>query len=229
MKETINQNIFNNYNIKDKNEDRKNDANIKEYFNIEKNNDIQSNNDNNLDFVIINNDNNDNDDNIEEKEDINKYDFIIPDKYTYKDSELLNTLNTDGKIIKIYSNNKKEINFKSGVKKEIFEDGYQLVNFPNGDMKQHFPDGKIVYYFNDAKTVQTTYSDGLKVFKFSNNQIEKHYPDGSKFIIFPNGTKRIITKEENGENYISDDDGIINQKNDNKYNTVEFNMKEENL
>ena len=107
-------------------------------------------------FVIINNDNingnaYDNYDNIEEKEDINKYDFIIPDKYSSNNSELLNTLNTDGKIIKIYSNNKKEINFKSEVKKEIFEDGHQLVHFPNGDMKQHFPDGKIVFFLMKQK------------------------------------------------------------------------------
>ena len=226
-KEQINQNIFNSSDVKDKNEERKSDTNIEEYVNNENNNDIQSNNDNNLDFVIINNDNyndNTNDNNIEEKEDITKYDFIIPDKYSYNNSELLNTLNADGKIIKIYSNNKKEINFQSGVKKEIFEDGYHLVHFPNGDMKQHFPDGKIVYYFNETKTVQTTYPDGLNVFKFNNNQVEKHYPDGSKFIIFPNGTKRKITKEEIEDNYISDDDDQINQKDDIKFNTVEFNM-----
>jgi centromere protein J len=221
LKEQINQNIINNYDAKDKKENRKSDTNIEKYFNNEKNNDIQNNNDNSLDFVIINN--NDNIDNIEEKEDINKYDFIIPDKYSYNDSKLLNTLDTDGKIIKIYSNNKKEINFKSGVKKEIFEDGHQLVHFPNGDMKQHFPDGKIVYYFNETKTVQTTYPDGLNIFKFNNNQVEKHYPDGSKFIIFPNGTKRRISKEEIEDNYISDDDEQINQINNKKFNTVEFN------
>jgi hypothetical protein len=226
-KEQINQNIFNNYDIKGKIEDKKSSIFIEEYANKKKNNDIQNNNDNNLDFVIINNDNyneNANDNNIEDKEDITKYDFIIPDKYSYHGSELLKTLNTDGKIIKIYSNNKKEINFKSGVKKEIFNDGHQLVHFPNGDMKQLFSDGKIVYYFNDAKTVQTTYPDGLNVFKFYNNQVEKHYPDGSKFIIFPNGTKRRIEKEEIEDNYFSDDDDQINQNNDKKYNTVEFNF-----
>ena len=227
LKEQINKNIFKNYDIKDRNEDKKNGTYIEKYANNEKSNDIQSNNDNNLDFVIINNDNyneNSNDNNIEDKEDITKYDFIIPDKYSNNNSVLLNTLNTDGKNIKIYSNNKKEINFKSGVKKEIFEDGHQLVHFPNGDMKQHFPDGKIVYYFNEEKTVQTTYPDGLNVFKFNNNQVEKHYPDGSKFIIFPNGTKRRIAKEEIEDNYFSDDDEQNNQKNDTKYNTVEFNF-----
>ena len=98
------------------------------------------------------------------------------------------------------------------------------MHFPNGDMKQHFPDDKIVYYFNETKTVQTTYPDGLNVFKFNNNQVEKHYPDGSKFIIFPNGTKRRIAKEEIEDNYFSDDDEQNNQKNDTKYNTVEFNF-----
>jgi len=229
LKEKINKNIVNNYDIKDKKVDKKSKAYIDEYVNKENNNNIQNNNDNNLDFVIINNDNsneNANETNIEDKdkEDINKYDFIIPDKYSYNSGELLNTVNADGKIIKIYSNNKKEINFKSGVKKEIFGDGHQLVHFPNGDMKQHFPDGKIVYYFNDAKTVQTTYPDGLNVFKFNNNQVEKHYPDGSKFIIYPDGTKRKIAKEDNEDNYFSDDEDQINQKNDKKYNTVEFNF-----
>ena len=53
-------------------------------------------------------------------------------------------MNSDGKIINIYSNNKLEVIFKSGVKKEIFEDGFQIVNFTNGDLKQIFPDGKII-------------------------------------------------------------------------------------
>ena len=71
--------------------------------------------------------------------------------------------------------------------------------------------------------------DGLNVFKFSNNQVEKHYPDGSKLIILPNGAKRRIANEEIDDNYISDDDEQINQNNDKKFNTIEFNMKEENM
>ena len=168
--------------------------------------------DNNFDFVIINNNENEND-NYDDKEDISNYDFIIPEKYNNNNYELLNMIESDGKKINLYTNNKKEIIFESGVKKEIFNDGYHLVFFPNGDKKQIFPNNKTVYYFSDSKTVQTSFPDGLNIFKFDNNQIEKHYPDGSKFIIFPNGTKRRISKNGKEENYLSDEDENINQRN----------------
>ena len=71
--------------------------------------------------------------------------FNIPQKYLKKDYILIKTMSSEGKIINIYSNNKLEVIFKSGVKKEIFEDGFQIVNFTNGDLKQIFPDGKIIY------------------------------------------------------------------------------------
>jgi hypothetical protein len=126
----------------------------------------------------------------------NKYDFIIPEKYKNNNGELVNTMDTDGKIINIYSSNKKQIIFKSGVIKEIYPDGYQLVYFPNGDMKQKFvgEEEKIIYYYSETNTVQTTFKNGLNVFKFSNGQIEKHYNDGSKFIIYTNGMRKRITK-----------------------------------
>ena len=161
---------------------------------------INTNDDDNFDFIIINNDY------VNESEDDNQYDFIIPDKYLSNNYCYLNTIESDGKKINLYTNNKKEILFKSGVKKEIYEDGYQLVHFPNGDMKQTYPNKKQIYYFSDSNTVQTTYMNGLNIFKFENNQIEKHYPDGSKFIIFPNGAKRKITKDGIEEYYISDDE-----------------------
>ncbi len=82
----------------------------------------------------------------------------------------------DGKIIQYYEKNKKEIIFKSGVRKELFDDGYKVVNFNNGDIKQIFPNkSKQVYYFNEVKTVQITYPDNLKNFKFQNGQIEKKF------------------------------------------------------
>ena len=85
-------------------------------------------------------------------------------------------------------------------------------------MKQTFPNNKQIYYFNEAKTVQTAYLNGLNIFKFNNNQIEKHYPDGSKFIIFPNGSKRKISKEGIEEYYISDEESKIFEGNNNKIN-----------
>ena len=189
---------------------------------FEKSEEFQNNSDNNSDFEIINNDF------INENEDKNEYDFVIPEKYNENNYELLNEIESDGKKINIYSNNRKEIIFKSGVRKDIFEDGYQLVYFPNGDKKQIFPDGKIVYYFNDAKTVQTTFSDGLNIFKFSNSQIEKHYLDGSKYIIFPNGTKRKIAKDGTEEDYISDEEEQIHKRNRNDVILDEFNKMENN-
>ena len=118
--------------------------------------------------------------------------FIIPKKYLNKNCKIIKTLNSEGKIINIYSNNKLEVIFKSGVKKEIFEDGFQIVNFTNGDLKQIFPDGKVIYYFKESKVTQITYNNGTQIFKFDNGQIEKHYTDGSKQISFPDGTIRYI-------------------------------------
>ena len=132
-----------------------------------------------------------------------QYEFIIPEKYRNNNNKLIKKIESEGKTIFIY-NNRKEIMFKSGVRKQVFNDGYQLVYFPNGDKKQNFVDGKSIYYFNDSKTVQTSYKDGLNVFKFNNNQIEKHYPDGSKFIIFPNGIKRRVSKNGNEETIFPD-------------------------
>ena len=125
------------------------------------------------------------------------YDFVIPEKYKYKNNEkIINTIKSDGKIINIYDNNKKEIIFNSGVRKEVFSDGYQLIHFPNGDMKQKFPgkEGKIMYFYNETNTVETTFKKGLNIFKFNNGQLEKHYPDGSKYIFYTNGLKRKISK-----------------------------------
>ena len=134
--------------------------------------------------------------NSEHNQDI--YDFVIPKKYLNPKKYVLTSSieQINGQVINLYTNNKKEIIFKSGVKKEIYDDGYKLVLFPNGDKKQYFKkEGKIIYYFNESKTVQTTYKNGLNIFKFSNNQIEKHYPNGTKFIKFPDGSTKLIEKE----------------------------------
>lgn len=132
------------------------------------------------------------------------YEFKIPDKYKNKNYTLLKTLETDEKKIKFFSDNKKEVLFPSGVRKEIYNDGYQIVHFVNGDIKQNFPDGKSVYYFNEAKTVQTTFSNGVLVFKFNNDQLERHYPDGKKQILFPDGSERIVLSNGYEETYYSD-------------------------
>ena len=140
------------------------------------------------------------------KEEKTNDEFGIPKKYLNTDYILLKTLNSDGKIVNIYSNNKLEVIFKSGVKKEIFEDGYQIVNFTNGDLKQIFPDGKIIYYFKESKVTQTTFNDGTQIFKFDNGQIEKHYSDGSKQISFPDGSVRYIYPNGYEETYNNQDE-----------------------
>ena len=91
--------------------------------------------------------------NEEEKEEIVNeeeiYDLKLPEKYHNQKYKLIKVINTeDGKTINFYDKNKKEIIFKSGVKKEIFYDGYQIIYFTNGDIKQIFPDKtKEVYFF----------------------------------------------------------------------------------
>ena len=197
-------------------------------FKIEKlNNDVKKIN-NSLDTKDINKNlkttnnkiNQNNSLNIIDDENELEYDFVIPKKYKMNNGEIINTIDSDGKIINIYNNNKKEIIFKSGVRKEIFMDGYQLVHFPNGDLKQKFFGNyeKVIYYYNETNTVQTTFKNGLNIFKFSNGQIEKHYPDGSKYIIYTNGIKRKISK--NGkEEMIVPNEGKNKEKK--CYNSIE--------
>ena len=158
--------------------------------------------------------------NFDDENDINGYDFIIPEIYKKnKDAEIINTVEQDGKKINIYDNKKKEIIFKSGVRKEIFMDGYQLVYFPNGDIKQKYvgKEEKVIYFYNETNTVQTTFKNGLNIFKFNNGQIEKHYPDGSKFIIYTNGIKRKISKSGREELFMPNEQKkeLSKNKNDN--------------
>ena len=134
------------------------------------------------------------------------YDFVLPEQYSNPDNfSLIKTVTTsEGKVINLYTNNKREVIFPSGVRKEIFNDNHQVVYFSNGDLKQIFPDGKSVYYFHEAKTVQTTYKDGLQVFKFNGSQIEKHFPDGTKQIFFPDGSFRYILTDGYEETHYVD-------------------------
>ena len=146
------------------------------------------------------------------------YDLIFPDKYHKEIYKLMNIAKTeDGKKINFYDKNKKEIIFQSGVRKEIYYDGYQIIYFTNGDIKQIFPEKeKQVYFFNESKIIQTTIPDKIQVFKFENGQIEKHYINGIKEIIFPNGNIKRIFKDGKEEN--------IN--NDNEENNEEFEYEE---
>ena len=150
--------------------------------------------------------------NIDNKLTLEEYEFKIPEKYKLQNYKLIKTLKAEDKIINLYNNNKKEILFPSGVRKEIFEDGHQIIYFINGDIKQNYPCGKSVYYFCQAKTVQTTFKNGIFVIKFENNQVERHYPDGKKQILFPDGSEKTIFENDNEESIYSEENSIINYK-----------------
>ena len=142
---------------------------------------------------------------IKEKEREKKeYDFVIPIKYKNKKYKLIKTLKEDDKIINIYDNDKTEIKFKSGIKKEIYKNEHQIIYFPNGDIKQIFSDGKISYYYKDKNAVQTILNNGMEIFKLENGQIEKHFPDGTKLIIFNDDTEKYIYNDGSEETYFSD-------------------------
>ena len=160
-----------------------------------------------------------NNNNLVFERDEENFDFVLPKQYHEVTYKLLKTTNNEGRIINLFSDNKREVIFPSGVKKEVYDDGYQLVRFTNGDLKQMFPDGKNVYYFNDAKTVQTTFPDGLQVFKFNTGQIEKHYPDGTKQISFPDGSLRYILNDGYEETHYAD--GTIQKIDKENVTTIE--------
>jgi len=118
--------------------------------------------------------------------DWSEYELTFPEQY-HNDSKANTTVKNevrghDGKLQRVYENNKKEVIFTNKVRRETFPDGYTIVYFNNNDIKQTYPDQRIVYFFNEAETTQTTYRDGMQVFKFANKQIEKHHIDGTKEI-----------------------------------------------
>lgn len=128
-------------------------------------------------FTKINKQENENDEN-------SMYDIVFLPKYhspIANKARLINQETTsDGNIIKEYQN-KKEIIFPNiGLRKEIFEDGYQISYFKNKDIKQLYPDGKEVYLYAENHTVATKFPNGLKVCKFANGQIEKVFQMGPK-------------------------------------------------
>ena len=143
--------------------------------------------------------------NIDLEKELNKsldpkeYDFIIPNKYSPENYSLIKTEKYEDKKLCLYTNNKREIIFPSGIKKEIYDDGFQLIYFTNGDIKQSYIDGKIIYLYKETDTIQTTYPNGIQIFKFSNGQIEKHFPNGLKKIFFPNGTIDYLFTENKKE------------------------------
>lgn len=74
--------------------------------------------------------------------DAESYDLVFPEKYhpsgNTQNKIIKQEKTSDGKIIKIYENDKREIFFPSGVRKELYPDGYQAVFFSNKDIKQAY-------------------------------------------------------------------------------------------
>ena len=186
---------------------------IEKYKNelIEKENEIQkliyilnTNYNINIDNSENNVENNNNE--IENNEEEENYDLLFPREYHNANYNLIKSETTnDGKIINYYDQNKKEIIFKSGVKKENYGDEYQIIYFTNGDIKQVFVKlNKQVYFFKDKNIVQTTIGDKCQIIKYENGQIEKKFKDGTKQICYPDGI--IKNKQSNvyGEIYYPD-------------------------
>ena len=181
--------------------------------------------------------NNSNKDNIEKIKDdsFNNYEMVFSEKYHPKDLKLkiINQEKTsDGKIIIEYSNHKKEIIFNNKdnlvcTKKEIFDDGYQIIYFKNKDIKQIYPDGKEVYFFSENSTVATTLKNGDKIYKFSNGQIEKIFKNGGKTIKYPDGTIKNIYL--NGEEEILYNDGSKQKKNKDGSIFVKYKEREDDI
>jgi centromere protein J len=137
------------------------------------------------------------------------------------------TVSPDGKIQRIYADQKKEVIFHNGVKREIFPDGYTIVHFTNNDIKQTLPDQTIIYYFADAQTTQTTLPNGLHIYRFANNQLEFHNQDGSKDIHFADGTRKVI--HINGEEETVFTDGTVQRVNAQKIKTIDYANKQRDI
>ena len=132
-----------------------------------------------------------------------EYDFIIPKKYLNKDYKLIRSIKDNEKITNTYTNDKKEIIYNNGTKKEIYKNEHQIIFYPNGDIKQIFSDGKSSFFNKETKMVKTNLSNGTKIFRYKNGQIEKHFPDGTKLII-NNEKEKYIYNDGSEETYFSD-------------------------
>ena len=141
--------------------------------------------------------------NINNKISKEEYDFIIPKKYTNKVYKLIKSIKDGDKIINTYTNDKKEIIYNNGTKKEIYKNEHQIIYYSNGDIKQIFSDGKTSFFNKETKKVQTNLINGTKIYKLKNGQIEKHFPDGTKLII-NNDKEKYIYNDGSEETYFSE-------------------------
>ena len=162
--------------------------------------------------------------NVKSQSEKDSFNLVFLPKYHNKNITQMTLLNQeitqDGKIIKTYENNRKEVYFPSGLRKEIFPDGYQVSYFSNKDIKQIYPDGREVYLFAENKTVQTKLPNGLEVCRFANGQLEKNFPDGTKIVNYPDGTVRNLYPD--GYEEIFFNDGSLQKKDKEGVLTIEY-------
>ena len=105
---------------------------------------------------------------------INELDLTYPEKYKenkeYTPIVTKQQFDKDGKIIRLFDTGKKEILFTNGTKKQIYPDGYTLVNYQNGDIKQIIPNYKETYFYN-------------KIFRWNNIYKIQRWKNRSNIII----------------------------------------------
>ena len=114
------------------------------------------------------------------------FEMVFPEKYKLdKKGKVFSKEKTkDGKLIIEYENNAKELFFPSGVREEVFEDGYKIIYYTNKDIKQIYPDGKVVYFFFNSKITQTYLpSLNVHIYRYQNGTLEKHYANGKKELL----------------------------------------------
>lgn len=122
--------------------------------------------------------------------------MVFPSEFHSIDAEnqdrIVSRDQIEGKRIKIFASGKKQISFPSGVIRESYPNGYQVIYFENCDVRQQWPDKRMVYYFAAQEITQTLLPSGIKVLYFKSGQLERHAKDGSKQICFSDGTKRFV-------------------------------------
>lgn len=87
-------------------------------------------------------------DNIEDEEAY--FRLTLPDPEHIPSAEMVEEVKRpeDGKVTRVYADQRREVIFPNGVRRETWGDGYSVVYFTNGDIKQSFPT-RTLYHFSE--------------------------------------------------------------------------------
>jgi T-complex protein 10 C-terminus len=98
------------------------------------------------------------------------------------------------------------VDYGNGITKEVHPDGTTVTRFVNGDVETRFSDlstpngrerkGIVAYFHNREGVLQITQKDGSVLYEYSNGQMERHLRDGTKVVLFPDGSKTIVTAKQ---------------------------------